>query len=60
MSIPAMLLFACGNNNNEQAEKARQDSISAAEADSMLRAEVAADSLRNSADSSAMDSTKVK
>jgi hypothetical protein len=54
MTIVSSLFFACGT---DQAEKERQDSISAAaEADSMLRAEIAADSILNAADSTAVDS----
>jgi hypothetical protein len=59
MAIISSVFFACGGNND--AEKEKQDSISAAaEADSMLRAEVAADSLNNTADSLKADSTTAK
>jgi hypothetical protein len=58
MTIFCAVLFSCANN---KAEKEHQDSIAAAaQADSMLKAEVAADSLKNSADSAKIDSKKAK
>jgi hypothetical protein len=59
MTFPCLLLFSCGSSKTEQAEKEKQDSIAAAaQADSMLRAEVAADSLKT--DSAKKDSAKGK
>ena len=58
MTISCSVFFACGSN---QAEKEKQDSIAAAaQADSMLKAEVAADSIKNQADSATMDGMKMK
>jgi len=58
ITISSIVFFACGSN---KAEKEKQDSIAAAaQADSILKAEVAADSIKNQADSAKMDSMKMK